>query len=175
MRIYIPKVNRINYTLEDTADYWSNQENRLSFYRSPKWKRLRARVLALYGRTCMHCSSRDNINVDHIKPLKFHPRQRLKLVNLQVLCGDCNKKKLNNTMDYRTNHHLDILAQKIKKRVKPIYPRYHSLVPYRSKEVKLPPKKKVCVPEEMAKARAILRKRKDLEKPLQKGINILKL
>lgn len=76
------------------------------FLQSPEWKALRSRVIAAYGSKCMKCKviprSRRSVNVDHIKPRKFHPELALDFDNMQVLCGRCNKEKGNKHMtDYR--------------------------------------------------------------------------
>jgi len=71
------------------------------FYLSPAWKRLRVRALERHGAVCMRCRSIEDIQVDHVKPRSLFPRLRLKLSNLQILCGDCNKKKGQKSNDYR--------------------------------------------------------------------------
>lgn len=90
---------------------WSDWKTRGIFYKSKKWRRLRGRVVKLYGPICMKCESKKNINVDHVKPFKYNPWLRLRIENLQVLCGDCNKKKLNNTEDYRSELHYSKLRE----------------------------------------------------------------
>ena len=73
------------------------------FYRSRKWRFLRWKVLAKYGRKCMDCDAVDvELHVDHIKPRSKFPQLSLKIENLQVLCRDCNMAKSNeHNTDYR--------------------------------------------------------------------------
>jgi len=75
------------------------------FLASQAWKDLRLMAIERYGLVCL-CCGRDNsrrfpINIDHIKPRKFFPELALDIENLQPLCGPCNKRKGNQTIDYR--------------------------------------------------------------------------
>jgi len=75
------------------------------FLASQAWKDLRLLAIERYGLVCL-CCGRDNsrrfpINIDHIKPRKFFPELALDIENLQPLCGPCNKRKGNQTIDYR--------------------------------------------------------------------------
>jgi 5-methylcytosine-specific restriction endonuclease McrA len=75
------------------------------FLASSAWKELRLLAIQRYGLVCL-CCGRDNsrrfpINIDHIKPRKFFPELALDIDNLQPLCGPCNKRKSNQTIDYR--------------------------------------------------------------------------
>jgi len=66
------------------------------FYTSPRWRRLRIRVLKKYGRECMACGIIDGeMHVDHIKPKSKYPELALSISNLQVLCKECNFGKSN--------------------------------------------------------------------------------
>lgn len=76
------------------------------FLASQAWKDLRLLAIERYGLVCL-CCGRDNsrrfpINIDHIKPRKFFPELALDIENLQPLCGPCNKRKGNQTIDYRS-------------------------------------------------------------------------
>lgn len=69
-----------------------------AFYASWEWKRLRYDVIQERGRKCECCNrtAQDHgivINVDHIKPIRYHWHLRLVQSNLQVLCDDCNMGK----------------------------------------------------------------------------------
>lgn len=68
-----------------------------------RWMRLRARVLAKYGRKCMRCASEDEpIHVDHIRPRSRFPNLVYDFNNLQVLCRACNEEKSDRfIVDYR--------------------------------------------------------------------------
>lgn len=73
---------------------------------SVEWKTLRAKVIAKYSGKCMCCGvvpkKKTDINVDHIKPRKYHPELTFAFDNLQVLCNRCNKDKGNTReTDYR--------------------------------------------------------------------------
>jgi 5-methylcytosine-specific restriction endonuclease McrA len=75
------------------------------FLDSQPWRELRLLAIERYGLVCLCCgrenSRRFPINVDHVKPRKFFPELALDIENLQVLCGPCNKRKGNQTIDYR--------------------------------------------------------------------------
>ena len=67
---------------------------------------MRKEVLEKYGKQCMDpsCKSKQNIEVDHIKPRATHPHLELEFDNLQVLCRDCNRKKgAFHSKDFREN------------------------------------------------------------------------
>ncbi len=70
-----------------------------NFYNSYEWRTLRYRALKLNDGCCELCgrSKKDGVvlNVDHIESVKERPDLRLKLSNLQVLCGACNHGKGN--------------------------------------------------------------------------------
>ena len=82
---------------------YQNYRVRLKFYSSPGWKKVRSVAFMVYGVECRKCGSTENPNVDHIVPIKVNPKKRLNLMNLQILCSDCNGEKLNRTVDYRTS------------------------------------------------------------------------
>lgn len=81
------------------------------FYQSYEWKRARYEALKRNNGRCECCGAGaaqgSVLNVDHIKPLKFHWDMRLDLDNLQVLCGSCNQGKCNwDDTDWRQKDHL---------------------------------------------------------------------
>lgn len=53
----------------------------------------RAAVWERDNKTCVICSSTDNIEVDHIKPYSWFPEIKWELSNGQCLCRDCHSKK----------------------------------------------------------------------------------
>jgi 5-methylcytosine-specific restriction endonuclease McrA len=67
------------------------------FYDSDEWRRLRYRVLKVYGTDCMCCGATAGPgrppHVDHIYPRSRYPKLALSFDNLQVLCVDCNMGK----------------------------------------------------------------------------------
>ena len=79
---------------------------RHEFYNTFEWRRARYKVLQDSDGRCQLCGrgKHDGIilNVDHIKPLKFHWHLRSDPNNLQVLCHECNHGKANQDMtDWR--------------------------------------------------------------------------
>jgi len=75
------------------------------FLISDAWRALRLLAIQKYGSTCLSCgreaTKRFPINIDHVKPRKYFPELALDINNLQPLCGKCNKRKGNKTIDYR--------------------------------------------------------------------------
>jgi 5-methylcytosine-specific restriction endonuclease McrA len=77
------------------------------WYQSEEWKKVRNdHINSVYKkngiRRCNHCGAEGkkvNMHVDHIYPIRRYWSMRLDSNNLQDLCADCNKLKLNN-MDY---------------------------------------------------------------------------
>lgn len=57
-----------------------------------EWLELRYIVLARDRRCCL-CGSKDQLHVDHIKPVCTHPELAFDPNNLQVLCKACNLGK----------------------------------------------------------------------------------
>ena len=53
--------------------------------------KLRKDVLKKYKHTCQYCEAKDNLTIDHIKPVS--KGGLTKFDNLQVLCKSCNSKK----------------------------------------------------------------------------------
>ncbi len=75
------------------------------------WKKLRksgdymavyTEFWRFYPKLCLACGSKDNLEVDHIKPISKNPWLALDINNMQPLCKVCNKGKSNrNEIDYR--------------------------------------------------------------------------
>ena len=67
------------------------------FYASWEWKRVRYEALKRHGAKCMLCGATANdgarICVDHIKPRAKYPELQIDIMNLQILCNDCNMGK----------------------------------------------------------------------------------
>lgn len=63
------------------------------FYKGQKLyvRQLREKVIAIHGRQCQYCASKENLTLDHI--LSLHFGGTWDLSNLQILCKDCNNKK----------------------------------------------------------------------------------
>ena len=77
------------------------------FYQSKPWRSTRKHALLIYGAKCHCCGAtptkRKPLHVDHIKPRSRFPELALSMVNLQVLCEQCNSSKSNTKIvDYRT-------------------------------------------------------------------------
>lgn len=99
---------------------WSNWKERSEkFFESDAWKKLRYKALQICGAKCQCCGAtqRDGVllHVDHIKPRYHHPELELDLMNLQVLCADCNiGKGAGDDTDWRTDaerHMAEIVAK----------------------------------------------------------------
>lgn len=72
------------------------RDERLNFYSSFQWKKLRYATLVRHGAVCQCCGDPDaSVAVDHIKPISKYWELRLDPENMQVLCNDCNWGKLN--------------------------------------------------------------------------------
>lgn len=70
----------------------------VEFYASQKWRALRYEALKRSRGCCELCGTtpdRSPLHVDHIKPRSKYPHLALDLLNLQVLCRDCNLGKSN--------------------------------------------------------------------------------
>lgn len=63
-------------------------------YSNP-WTRIRYQALRDSGGRCMACGSRNELHVDHIKPVSKYPHLAFSIDNLQVLCKACNIGKSN--------------------------------------------------------------------------------
>lgn len=77
------------------------------FYKSAKWRRVRADALHRWGKApCCCCNNPFNgkqKHVDHIMPRSKYPHLALKVSNLQVMCDDCNLGKGNRwEVDWRS-------------------------------------------------------------------------
>lgn len=73
------------------------------FNKTSQWKEVRQKAIDLHGPICMRCGSREDIQVDHIKPKSSYPELALTIDNLQILCWKCNREKWANSseQDYR--------------------------------------------------------------------------
>ncbi len=72
------------------------EPKRRELFESEDWKFLRSYVLRKHQYTCQHCGTRNvRLHVDHKIPITVDWSRRLDLLNLQVLCEDCNVGKSN--------------------------------------------------------------------------------
>jgi 5-methylcytosine-specific restriction endonuclease McrA len=94
------------------SNHLPSADEKVKFYKSWEWRRLRMEVLKLQGRTCNCCGATPKdtdmagkpvkIVVDHIKPISKFWGMRLQRGNLQVLCDECNQGKGNwDNSDFR--------------------------------------------------------------------------
>lgn len=81
--------------LEREINVISLEETQAEFMKSDVWYQLRYKVFTVYGRKCMCCGKRYNLDVDHIKPKSRYPELIADFNNLQILCRDCNYGKGN--------------------------------------------------------------------------------
>ena len=95
-------LNSFIIELFDSADFDLIGTNYDRNYNPSDLKKLRVRLVDIYGEKCMRCDSTKQISVDHIKPYSLHKELSLDFNNLQLLCKSCNSKKSNkNENDYR--------------------------------------------------------------------------
>lgn len=74
------------------------RDTRNEFYNCDDWKDIRVLALRRGGYKCAYCGQTGKttvLHVDHIVPLTVDWTRRLDLLNLQVLCADCNIGKRN--------------------------------------------------------------------------------
>ncbi len=70
---------------------WPQGGPTTSHSRPPIPLALRTRVLDRDGWQCVYCGSKKDLQIDHIIP--FSRGGATTFENLEVLCGECNKKK----------------------------------------------------------------------------------
>ena len=64
------------------------------WYRTPRWKSLRAQIVREAGYTCAHCRKVVlRLEVDHISKHEGDPRRFWNRANLQALCRRCHQRK----------------------------------------------------------------------------------
>ncbi len=84
------------------ATEYKTHEQKLTFYKSSEWQELRQVALERDNYECQMCKAEGRTHVDSIKeegerksvelnvhhkqPIEYHPKQALKLDNLQTLC-----------------------------------------------------------------------------------------
>lgn len=89
-----PHPSRFKQSLPKTAFVEPSLKKEL--FESEDWKFLRAYALRRDNYTCQHCGTRNvRLHVDHKIPITVDWSRRLDLLNLQVLCEDCNVGKSN--------------------------------------------------------------------------------
>jgi 5-methylcytosine-specific restriction endonuclease McrA len=73
------------------------------FFKLKRWHKLKNKVFALYGYTCMKYGANNcELHIDHIKSRMLRPDLQFTLNNLQVLCRKCNiDKSWHGKKDYR--------------------------------------------------------------------------
>lgn len=69
---------------------WSSQPQ--SERKSSAYKTLRKEVLQRDGYKCVLCSSREKLEMDHIKSYSKYPDLRYQKSNLRILCHSCHRK-----------------------------------------------------------------------------------
>ena len=92
------------------AQYWPQEPTKTiddahDFYESQEWKSCRKQFLSGKKFVCTDCqidlsgNNFKNLNVDHIKPLRFFWDLRVEESNLRIVCADCNRFKGNSYED----------------------------------------------------------------------------
>lgn len=91
MLIYYKKTNSENFSEElfNSVEYFLPQIFKMKRRALPT--HLKTKILKKYNYKCVHCGSKDNLTIDHIKPYIKGGEDKEK--NLQVLCRSCNSKK----------------------------------------------------------------------------------
>lgn len=124
--------------------------------------RLRKMVFSVYPNRCMKCKSIGRMmHADHIKPVSKHRELTYDLMNLQVLCIDCNMKKSNkNENDYRSEQQISKMKEYVENlgyegKVVRRYLRDNKI------EMQRPKRVKTTQAETLIKPKTILRKKLD--------------
>jgi hypothetical protein len=87
--------------LVDYGNAWGYQLKNKSqtegqnFYKTSEWIQSKNQFLKDRDLICCKCGSTENIQVDHILPIRRYWKYRLCKNNFQLLCGLCNKNKGN--------------------------------------------------------------------------------
>lgn len=76
----------------------SSREARSAFYNSSSWRQLRRQALERDHYECVWCREEgklitDDLEVDHIKELEYHPEFALDIDNLRTLCKECHNRR----------------------------------------------------------------------------------
>lgn len=69
-----------------------NQTVKDKIRHSPEYFKWKLSVFYRDGKKCIWCSSKKNIEADHIKPQSLYPELRFDLDNGRTLCHDCHTK-----------------------------------------------------------------------------------
>ncbi|MBC1420103.1 HNH endonuclease [Listeria fleischmannii] len=78
-----------------------SQEERLSFYKSKEWRRMREFILKRDNHECQECkrngkvTTDERLDVDHLLELEDYPELALEPTNLETKCVTCHNKKHN--------------------------------------------------------------------------------
>lgn len=78
----------------EDSNLWAGGKDR--GFRQTVWDwqhKYRKLILKRFGNQCVECGANDNLEIDHILPVKSHPECAFDLDNLQVLCKECHKNK----------------------------------------------------------------------------------
>lgn len=85
----MPKKEHVNYI----------RLKRLSKRKQIKYYKLKHLIFYYYDNHCFKCNSKQNLELDHIKPFSKYPELFFEPSNLQILCKHCNILKSNKTND----------------------------------------------------------------------------
>ena len=57
------------------------------------YRRARLKVLSRDGYVCMYCGSSEELTVDHVLSIKYHPELAMDMENMVIACKPCNSRK----------------------------------------------------------------------------------
>ena len=96
-KIYSEEINNKKGLPKEKNPNWKNGATlRWMMFRSQISSKLRAWSIIVKQRDnweCVKCGSEENVQADHIKPVRYYPKLVLDLNNGQTLCFECHKMK----------------------------------------------------------------------------------
>ncbi len=96
---------------------YKTKEQKKKFYKSKEWKLLRLKVLDRDNYECQECKRKGllytdkhdsnkhkQLDVDHLKEIKYYPELALEIDNCEVKCVRCHNKKHNRFKSQKKNN-----------------------------------------------------------------------
>jgi 5-methylcytosine-specific restriction endonuclease McrA len=88
-------ISQKNLASKNSELYLITQERKFLLYKSKEWEKLKEWAYKRFKYRCTCCGIRSGLHLDHIKPISTHPELCLDFLNVQYLCGPCNRIKSN--------------------------------------------------------------------------------